>query len=203
MKIQATKLFYGIFTPFLGATVYAIGYRFFIEPSQIVLGGATGVATLLSYMISLPVGLGFFLVNIPLLALGWVLRGFLSIFKSAVGIIASAAVLEALSLVKVAEMPLLVRAILGGVFTALGIAMLLWQDFTTGGTELAAILIHDRFSRLAVGKIMLVIDTAIVLLSGFVMKRFETLVYSVILNFSFAVTLDGLLMLIPLKNRME
>ena len=57
-----------------------------------------------------------------------------------------------------------------------------------------------RFSRFAVGKIMLVIDTAIVLFSVFIMQSAETLVYSVILNFSFAVSLDGLLSLIPLKN---
>ena len=40
-------LLYEILVLFLGATVYAVGYRFFIEPCQLVLGGATGVATLL------------------------------------------------------------------------------------------------------------------------------------------------------------
>lgn len=201
MKIRTKMFFNAIFMLFLGAIVYAVGYRFFIEPCHIVLGGATGVATLLNYTLSLPVGVGFLLLNIPLLVLGWALRGFLSILRSAIGIVWSAAVLEALSLVKMAEVPLWAGAILGGIFTALGIAMLLWKDFTTGGTELAAILIHERFSRLAVGKIMLVIDTAIVLFSVFIMKRAETLVYSVVLNFSFAVTLDAFLTLIPLKNQ--
>lgn len=184
----------------LGASIYAIGYRFFIEPCYLVLGGATGVATLLNYLFSLPVGIGFLIVNLPLLALGWILHGFYSVIRSAFGILVSALALDLFLISQPFSMPTVLGAVLGGFFSAVGIAVLLWEDFTTGGTELAAILIHERFSRLAVGKTVLLIDTAIVLLSVFLMERTAVLVYSVILNLSFAVTLDGLLSLKPLKN---
>ena len=184
----------------LGASVYAIGYRFFIEPSHLVLGGATGLATLLNYLFFVPVGIGFLIVNLPLLVLGWILHGFYSVVRSAFGIIVSALALDLFAVSPVLLMPPAVGAALGGACSAVGIALLLWEDFTTGGTELAAILIHERFSRLAVGKAVLLIDSAIVLFSVFLMERTEMLVYSVILNLSFAVTLDGLLDLKPLKN---
>ena len=184
----------------LGAAVYAIGYRFFIEPSHLVLGGATGLATLLNYLFFVPVGIGFLIVNLPLLVLGWILHGFYSVVRSAFGIIVSALALDLFAVSPVLLMPPALGAALGGACSAVGIALLLWEDFTTGGTELAAILIHERFSRLAVGKAVLLIDSAIVLFSVFLMERTEMLVYSVILNLSFAVTLDGLLDLKPLKN---
>ena len=134
------------------------------------------------------------------LVLGWILHGFYSVVRSVFGIIVSALALDLFAVSPVLLMPPALGAALGGACSAVGIALLLWEDFTTGGTELAAILIHERFSRLAVGKAVLLIDSAIVLFSVFLMERTEMLVYSVILNLSFAVTLDGLLALKPLKN---
>ncbi len=200
MKFCGNKTISRAMTLILGASIYAIGYRFFIEPCRLVLGGATGVATLLNYLFFLPVGVGFLIVNLPLLVIGWFLHGFYSVVRSALGILVSALALDIFLISHPIFMPSALGAVLGGVFSAAGIAVLLWEDFTTGGTELAAILIHERFSRLAVGKTVLFIDTAIVLLSVFLMERTGMLVYSVILNFSFAVTLDGLLGLKPLKN---
>ncbi len=200
MKFCGNKTISRAMTLILGASMYAIGYRFFIEPCRLVLGGATGVATLLNYLFFLPVGVGFLIVNLPLLVIGWFLHGFYSVVRSALGILVSALALDIFLISHPIFMPSALGAVLGGVFSAAGIAVLLWEDFTTGGTELAAILIHERFSRLAVGKTVLFIDTAIVLLSVFLMERTGMLVYSVILNFSFAVTLDGLLGLKPLKN---
>ena len=78
-------LLYEILVLFLGATVYAVGYRFFIEPCQLVLGGATGVATLLHYVFLLPVGIGFLIVNLPLLLLGSIFFHCLD-FKSSISL---------------------------------------------------------------------------------------------------------------------
>lgn len=187
---KAVKAAYEILVLLLGALIYAVGYRFFIEPCRLVLGGATGVATILHYLFFLPVGLGFLFVNLPLLLLGWRLHGWRSVLHSAFGILASSLALEAFSSVSSSPMPLLLGAIFGGTVSAVGISMLLWYGFTTGGTELAAVLIRERFSRLAIGKIILLIDTAIVLGAVFLLKQTEMLAYSVILNVSFALTLD-------------
>lgn len=187
---KAVRAAYEILVLMLGALIYAVGYRFFIEPSHLVLGGATGVATILYYLFFLPMGAGFLIVNLPLLFIGWRRHGWRSVLHSTFGIFASSVALEALSSVSSVAMPIPLGAVLGGAVTAIGISMLLWYGFTTGGTELAAVLIRERFSRLAIGKIILLIDTAIVFSSVFLMKRTETLVYSVVLNLSFAVTLD-------------
>lgn len=173
-----------------GATIYAVSYRAFIEPSRLILGGATGVATLLSYLFSLPVGMGILLVNLPLVLWGWYRHGASAVLHAALGISASSVMLEVFAFVPPPAIASAYGALLGGVFSAVGIALLLWYGFTTGGTELAAVLIRERFSRLAVGKIILLIDTAIVLLSVVLMKRIEALIYSVLLNVSFAVVLD-------------
>ena len=176
-----------------GAFFYAIAFRFFIEPCELILGGATGVATLLSFLFSLPVGIGILAVNAPLILWGWYKHGASSVLHALLGIVASTLALELLAFVKPLFVSDALGATLGGAFSAIGIALLLWYGFTTGGTELAAVLVKERFSRLAVGKIIFLIDTVIVFTSAFFIGRKEALIYSVLLNVVFAMVLDAFL----------
>ena len=145
---------------------------------------------ILEYLFFIPVGIGFFIVNLPLLFFGWRAHGWRSVLHSTFGIFASSFALEVLSNVSSVAMPIFVGAVLGGIVSAAGISMLLWYGFTTGGTELAAVLIQERYSCLPIGKIILVIDTVIVLSAVFLLKQGESLPYSVVLNLSFSFALD-------------
>ena len=189
-NMKAVKTAYEFLVLLLGALMYAVGYRFFIEPGRLVLGGATGIAAILEYLFFIPVGIGFFIVNLPLLFLGCRAHGWRSALHSTFGIFASSFALEVLSNVSSVAMPIFLGAVLGGIVSATGISMLLWYGFTTGGTELAAVLIQERYSRLPIGKIILVIDTVIVLSAVFLLKQGESLPYSVVLNLSFSFALD-------------
>ena len=176
-----------------GAVFYAVAYRFFIEPSTLILGGATGMATLLWHLASLPVDIGILVVNAPLILWGWRKHGLASVLHAALGIAASAVALSLFARVEPPVLSSALGAVLGGAFGAVGIALLLWYGFTTGGTELAAVLIKERFSRLAIGKIIFLIDTVIVFISSLFIGETEALAYSVLLNVAFAFVLDAFL----------
>ena len=47
-----------------GMLIYAFAATGFLVPHKIVGGGATGIATVLFYLFKIPVGIGYFLVNI-------------------------------------------------------------------------------------------------------------------------------------------
>ncbi len=179
-----------LLTLFVGSVFYAVGFRAFIEPAGLILGGATGAATLLNGLFGLPVGVGVLLVNLPLFVWNTLRHGLVATLRTGVGILASSLSLDLF----VSLLPITSSgawgALFGGLLTALGIAVLLTRDFTTGGSELAAVLIRERFSLLTVGKTVLLLDTAIVLLSVFLLGKTESLFYSVLLNLTFAVVLD-------------
>ena len=177
----------------MGSCFYGIGYCFFIAPCRLVLGGATGVATLLDALFSLPVAYGILIVNLPLLALYAARNGTKGILKAILGIFASSLAVCVFSFTDPPDIPRVTGATLGGILTAMGIAFLLRYDFTTGGSELAAVLIRERVTRLSIGRLVLYIDTVIVLLSAFLIGEIASIFYSVLLNLSFAVTLDILI----------
>lgn len=187
---KGSVLLRDILTLLIGSVFYAVGFRAFIEPAGLILGGATGAATLLNGVLGIPVGIGVLLINLPLFAWNTLRHGIGATLRTGVGILASALFLELfVSLSPIAYSGAL-GAFAGGLITALGIAVLLSREFTTGGSELAAVLLRERFSLLTVGKTVLLLDTAIVLLTVFWLKKADSLFYSVLLNLTFAVVLD-------------
>lgn len=173
-----------------GSLFYAIAFEAFIEPSNLVLGGATGVATLLYGTLGIPVGVGILMVNFPLFLWNTVRHGFSHTFRMGIGVLISSLSLVLFSSLVPIPVSSLAGAVFGGLLSALGIALLLSREFTTGGSELAAVLIRERFSVLTVGKTVLLLDTAIVFLSVVLLGRIENLFYSALLNLVFAVVLD-------------
>ena len=58
-----------------GMLIYAFAATGFLVPHKIVGGGATGIATVLFYLFKIPVGIGYFLVNILLLIIAMKVLG--------------------------------------------------------------------------------------------------------------------------------
>ena len=70
------KIGWNIFLIFAGSVFCAAAIKGVLIPKQFLAGGVTGLALLLHYFIpSLPVGLIYFLLNIPLFAFGWMFVG--------------------------------------------------------------------------------------------------------------------------------
>ena len=59
-------LFFDYLVILAGAVLYAISVAMFTSPNNVAPGGLTGVATMLNYMFSLPIGIMIFVMNIPL-----------------------------------------------------------------------------------------------------------------------------------------
>lgn len=59
----------------IGSLFYAVGVNIFTTPNNIAPGGVTGVATILHSITGMQVGTLSFLLNLPLLILGFVVLG--------------------------------------------------------------------------------------------------------------------------------
>ncbi len=150
-----------------GMLLTAIPFPLFFIPNDIAPGGVTGVGTLVHALSGLPVGTVSAVLNLPLFLISWKRMGRLFAVKSLIAMLGLSLFIDLLPLGPVTDDPML-AAIFGGVLLGLGIGLVIRGGATTGGSDMAATLIHERFPVITVGGVLLAIDCCIILASSLV-----------------------------------
>ena len=81
----------------MGSAVYAVGVNAFTAPNNIAAGGVTGVATMLHYVFSTPIGLVAFLINVPIVLWAIVDIGYKLVTKTMLAILLSSVLIDLFS----------------------------------------------------------------------------------------------------------
>lgn len=150
----------------LGCVVGAAAYPWFLTPNHIAPGGITGIGTVLNYLFGWPVGTTSLIMNVPLFLIGYRSMGKGFAFRSLVATILLSLFIDLLPLKPMTDDPLL-GSIFGGVLLGVGLGFVLKGGATTGGTDMAARVVHNHIPYLSVGLILFFIDCMVVLLAGF------------------------------------
>lgn len=178
----------------VGSIIYSVAIITLLSPNKISPGGVTGVATILNYLFSLPLGTVVFILNIPLLALGFFGFGKEFIIKTAVAIVVASVTLDLCQvLLPKIHLDLILAAVFGGGLMGLGISLVMLRGSTTGGVDIVAKFINRKYPYLSVGKIMLFIDALVVTVAAFVYKNTSSALYSVISLYSSSKIMDLML----------
>lgn len=177
-----------------GGMIYSVAVLLFLTENEISPGGLTGIATILNYLFSLPIGTVVFILNIPLLAAGFIKFGGVFIVKTAVATAVMSLTLD-ISGVFMPKMKIdpILAALFGGLLMGLGISLFMLRGATTGGTDIIAKLINRKFPHLTVGRLMLAADAAVVGLSALVYKNMESALYAVIAIYASSRVMDLIL----------
>jgi uncharacterized membrane-anchored protein YitT (DUF2179 family) len=146
----------------LGSCLVGLGTNLFFVPNNVVSGGITGLSILAHSILGTPVGAGIFVLNIPLLWLGWRYAGGIRFF------IRTALAVAVLSLTVDFTAPLLTapthdRLLVicyGGLVDGLGLGLVFRGRGTTGGTDVLARLAR-RFFGLPLGQSLLIMNVII------------------------------------------
>lgn len=159
----------------LGTMISALGYTLFQVPFNIVAGGVNGAALLVNYYTAWPIGIMYFVLNLPLLMVGFFALGhwrFLTITLLSVVVYALVADLALIYMPRImAEYPItddaLLSAIYAGIVTGIGNGMVLRAGGTMGGTSVMGRIIQMR-TGFPLSQSYLFTDGAIILLAGLV-----------------------------------
>lgn len=179
---------------FLGSTTYSVAVIMFLSANEISPGGLTGIATLLNYLFSLPIGTVVLLLNIPVLVLGFLKFGKYFIIKTAVCTAFVSVLLDIFEvLLPRPKIDLILASVFGGIIMGFGISLIMLRGGTTGGVDIIAKLINRRFQYLSIGRIMLLVDAAVVALSAIVYKNIQSALYSVVALYASSKIMDLLL----------
>ena len=149
----------------LGSLIGAIAYPLFLVPNHIAPGGLTGIATVLNFLFQWPVGTVSLLLNIPLFIIGYRSMGRVFAFRSLFATVLFSLLIDLIPLPPMTMEPLL-GAVFGGVLLGAGLGLILRGGATTGGTDMAARMVHSHFQHISVGALLFVIDCLVVLLAG-------------------------------------
>ena len=192
---QTIKLFreYGIMI--FGTIIYAIGIAMFLEPNHLAPGGVTGISIILNSFIPLETGTLIFMINIPLIILGYLKLGRKLIWRSFFCVALTSTIVDVIGNYygRAVTDDLLISAITGAGMVGLGIGLIMKQQGTTGGSDIIVRLIRKRFPHIKTGKIFSALDCAIVAVSAVVFRDIVIALYALIAVASSAFVLDRVL----------
>lgn len=172
-----------------GTTILALSLTIFLVPNKIAPGGVSGLATVIYHVSSLSVGFTMLLINVPLFIIGIKRLGFIFGLRSLVATIYLSVAVDILQryVRPVTDDPLL-AALYGGIIMGIGLGIAISNGGTTGGTDLAAVLVH-KYLRLSVGTTLLLIDAVVIVIAGFFFSL-ELAMYSALALFVSTKLLD-------------
>lgn len=163
----------------MGAFLLALGINGFISPFNMVIGGAGGIGIILKKLFEIPLWASNLGINIPLLFYSAFQKG----IKYTKDIILSTfifsfflAITESFIFI---ENDIFLATVFGGFLTGAGLGLVLKADTTTGGSELFAVLLHDTFPHITVSRLLLYIDTTIII-GGMFILGIEPTMYAII-----------------------
>lgn len=154
----------------LGCFSLAFALTSFLEPREIVIGGATGLAIILDRLTGsiIPLWLGNFLINLPLFALSIKIYGFKFLRRTVFATLFLSFALFITGLFPPFVTDYTISCVFGSLLSGLGVGLILRSNATTGGSDLGAFLLHRYLPNVPISRLMLIIDTIIIALGFFV-----------------------------------
>lgn len=193
-KNRSLSLLYAAISLLGGAALYGISMNMFLSPGKVVMGGATGIATTVNFLFDrIPIGLTIVAINVPLLLLNMRSRGLSSMARTIVGITVSSVAIDMMTFLPVTVEDPLLCSVLGGITMGCGSGLMMNVGYTTGGSDLAAVMVAEKARRISTGKMILVIDAVIVIGSAVILRNYEGVIYSAIAVFTYSIAVDSVM----------
>ncbi len=151
-----------------GIIVYGLGFCAFILPHKIVMGGLTGVGTLVYFASgeTIPVAITQYALNLILLAMAYKIVGRTFVIRTIFGATAVSLVIGLgesffMSLAHPIIEDMSLSAILGAIVCGFGVGTVLIHNGSTGGTDIVASMVN-KVSNVGIGRAMVMTDLVIV-----------------------------------------
>lgn len=185
-----------------GMFIYSFGWLACIMPANTLGGGAAGLSLLFYHITGLPIGMLTLIVNGVLLLIGGTIVGWnfgmKTIFCIAMLSVTMSVLQPLLAAVTPAGQTLfaldpvsdrILLVILGGIIAGIGIAICFRQGGSTGGTDIAAMIIN-KYRTISYGKIVIYSDFVIIGSSMLVGFHIDTVIYGYVMTAVFGYTVD-------------
>lgn len=179
----------------IGALLNALSMNLFLIPANVYSSGFTGIAQLLSKVLSeytpltVSMGLLLLLLNIPVAILGWLKVGKSFTIYSFLSVVLSSLFLTIIPIKQVSH-DILLNAVFGGVILAIGVGITLKWGASTGGVDIIAMVL-SRMKDKPVGPYMFVLNGIIIITAGF-LYGWEKALYTLVTLYTSTRVIDAI-----------
>lgn len=186
--MQKVLSYFGVI---LGSFIFALGLNYFIIANHLAEGGFTGIALIIYYLTGWPAGMILIALNVPLLLFGWIRWGLPFIFKTLLSVLTVSVVVDLTRGIGFVTHDLLLAALYGGVFSGIGIGIVLRAGATTGGLDIFARFFHELYG-VSMGKYFFSFDVIILVLFA-VLFGPEKALYTLVTVYIFSQVVDRII----------
>lgn len=185
------KTMFNYFIMIVGSIIYSLGVAAFLMPANIGVGGVTGIALSLNKLLSFKVGFVIIILNIPLFVSGYKLIGFKFSFRSAFVVFVYSIIIDLLNLMY--NFPpiedKLLATIFSGTLSGIGAALVFMGGGSTGGLDILAKIIVNKFKNLNISNVLLMEDIVVYIFVAYAMG-FDAVMYALVMSFIRTKVLD-------------
>ncbi|MWC30602.1 YitT family protein [Paenibacillus sp. MMS18-CY102] len=179
---------WGIAMLLAGAFIIAASFNLFLVPNGIASGGVSGLSIIVKQALGIQPAFTQWTINIPLFFAGLWLLGRRFAAKTLLGsIVLPLFVLLTAHWSPPTDNPLL-AAVYGGVGVGLGLGLVFRGRGSTGGTDLAAQILH-KYTGISLGLTVVIFDGLVIALAGILISP-ENALYALIALFVTSKTID-------------
>ncbi len=179
----------------LGCVLLSLGVYFFKIPNGFATGGVTGIGTILGQLTPISPAAWIWILNIALLVLGFIFLGRQNGIKTVYCSMLYSAITYFLELFLPVSAPLTNQPFMelayAMILTSIGSAMIFNSDASSGGTDIAA-LILKKYTSIDVGKALLAVDF-VVAASAFFVFDIQIGLFSLMGLFAKALIVDSVI----------
>ncbi|WP_334329785.1 YitT family protein [Companilactobacillus sp. HBUAS59699] len=172
-----------IFAALLYGLTSALGVQLLLQPAKLYTAGVMGASQLIVNLIeqfshvNTQVYLWYAILNVPLIILSWLKLGKKFTILSMISIVSASVFILFVPLHPITNDPML-AAIFGGIMTGIGIGVCFRAGFSTGGTDIIALIVQKSTGR-TVGQVSFVVNAIIITIAGIVFG-WELALYSIV-----------------------
>jgi uncharacterized membrane-anchored protein YitT (DUF2179 family) len=188
------QLLWNLFIIALGCELCAVAINGILIPRQFLSGGFTGVALAIHYLVpSWPVAVYYFILNIPVFALGWVYVGRRFFLYSIAGMVMFSAAL-ALTKITLPVYDKILSALLAGIISGVGSGLILRSLGSAGGLDILSVILLRLFS-VRLGTSVLAFNVVILAAAGILFSlegALYTMIYMYVTSYILNLVVTGL-----------
>lgn len=193
-KFPLKMIFIDLLFMTAGAVLYAVSVNMFTSPNQFAPGGVTGLAIIIEHLTAAPVGIMMFMLNVPLLIIGFIKLGRYMVLRTLAATVLVSVFVDGLKpFLPVYTEDKLLSAIFGGLLAGGGLVLVFLRGATTGGTDILARLLQLKWPYLSFGRLILGVDMLVVILGGLIFHSLDSVLYASILIFVSSKVIDTVL----------
>ena len=177
-SIKVKELALDLLFAVVGSALVGAAISIFTVPNDIAPGGVSGLATALAYITPIHVSVWNLIMNVPLLLGAWKLLGRHSLIFTLISTALLSLFIELFDILLPGYTNnVLLASVFGGVLSGLGVGILFLRGLSTGGTDLAALMLHKAFPNVPNGTLLLLLDATVVVIAVCIFRDIEVAIY--------------------------